>query len=158
MIQVTDHACFVGRKSIQLMKKLFQFVALATVLLAATQPLLANTACTQPRCEDSPDCSTHFDSMAIPNSAMQYILASSPATSSVVFPEAGCSYGTCWPESDSSTLLAVTPPTSRLASRTLFMPVAPFSASHAFILAARSPEDAATGAVPRHILFQVFRI
>jgi hypothetical protein len=140
------------------MKRLFQFVALAIVLLAAAQPLLANTACTQPRCEGSPDCSTHFDSTAIPNSGMQYILASSPATSSVVFPEAGCGYGTCWLESDSATLLAVTPPTSRLASRTFLMPVAPFSASQAVILAAGSPQDVAAGAVPRHILFQVFRI
>ena len=100
----------------------------------------------------------HLASMAIPNSAMQYILASSPATSSVVLPEAGCSYGTCWLESDTATLLAVTPPTSRLASRTLLMPIAPFSASHAVILAARSPQDVAAEAVPRHILFQVFRI
>ena len=140
------------------MKRLFQFVALAIVLLAAAQPLLANTACTQPQCEGSPDCSTHFDSMAIPSSAMQYILASSPATSSVVLPEAGCSYGTCWLELDSAKLLAVTPPTSRLASRTLLMPVAPFSGSDAVILPVRSPGDVATGAVPRHILFQVFRI
>jgi hypothetical protein len=52
-----------------------------------------------------------------------------------------------------------TPPTFRLANgSTLLMPVAQFSASPPVILAARSSEDAAAGAVPRNILFQVFRI
>jgi hypothetical protein len=52
-----------------------------------------------------------------------------------------------------------TPPLLKLASSsTLFTPVAQFSASPAVNLAARSSEDAAVGAVPRHILFQVFRI
>jgi hypothetical protein len=40
----------------------------------------------------------------------------------------------------------------------MLMPVAQFSARAAVILATRSSEDAAAGAVPRHILFQVFRI
>jgi len=52
-----------------------------------------------------------------------------------------------------------TPPIFRLAnSSTLLMPVAQFSAGPAVTLAARSSEDAAAGAVPRNILFQVFRI
>jgi hypothetical protein len=52
-----------------------------------------------------------------------------------------------------------TPPIFRLAiSSTLFMRVAQFSASPAVILAERSSEDAAAGAVSRHILLQVFRI
>jgi len=142
----------------QLMKRLFQFVVFALVLLAAAQPLLADTACTQQRCEGT-DCSLHFDSMAIPNSAMPPILASSQATPQVVFAEAGCSYGLCWLRSDSATLLLATPPTFRLArSSTFYMPVVQFSASRAVILAARPFEDAATGAVPKNILFQVFRI
>jgi hypothetical protein len=56
-------------------------------------------------------------------------------------------------------LLLATPPIFRLANGSTFlMPVAQFSASPRVILAARSSEDAAAGAVPRNILFQVFRI
>jgi hypothetical protein len=52
-----------------------------------------------------------------------------------------------------------TPPTFRLANgSTLLVPVAQFSVRAAVILAARSSEDAAAGAVPRNILLQVFRI
>ena len=143
----------------QPMKRLFQFVVFALVLLAAAQPLLADPACTQPQCEGNPVCSMHFESMAIPNSAMQPILASLQATPQFVFAEAGCSYGWCWLRSDSSGLLVATPPTFRLANCSSFLvPVAQFSGSPAVVLAARSCEGAAGGAVPRHILFQVFRI
>jgi hypothetical protein len=100
-----------------------------------------------------------LDSMAISNSSMQPILASSQATPQVVFAEAGCSYGSCWLRLHSATLLLATPPIFRLANGSTFlMPVTQFSASPAVILAARSSEDAAAGAVPRNILFQVFRI
>jgi len=97
--------------------------------------------------------------MAILDSPMQLILASSQATPQVVFAEAGCSYGSCLLRSDGATLPLATPTIFRLANgSTLLMPVAQFSASPAVILAARSPEDAAARAVPRNILFQVFRI
>ncbi len=143
----------------QLMKRLFQFVVFALVLLAVAQPLLADTACTQQQCGGTPDCSMHLGSMAIPGSAMSSLLASSQATPHAVFAEAGCSYGWCWLRSDSTRLLMPTPPIFRLAnSSTLLMPVAQFSAGPAVTLAARSSEDAAAGAVPRNILFQVFRI
>jgi len=96
--------------------------------------------------------------MAIPDSAMLSLLASAQATPYALLPEAGCSNGWCWLASDSPRLLVATPPTFRLAKgNTLLMPVAQFSASPAVILAASS-EDAAAGAVPRNILFQVFRI
>jgi hypothetical protein len=140
------------------MKRLFQFVVFAVVLLAAAQPLLADAVCPEQPCGGTLDYSMHFDSMAIPRPAMQQILTSSPATQQVVFGDAGCSYGRCWLRSDSATLLLATPPIFRLASSTSLVPVAQFSASRAVILAARSSEDAAAGAVPRHILFQVFRI
>ena len=141
------------------MKRLFQFVVFALVLLAAALPLLADIACAQPRCEGTPDCYMHLGSMVIPDSAMSSLLVSSQATPHAVFAEAGCSYGSCWLRSDSTTLLVATPPIFRLANgSTLLMPVAQFSASLAVILAARLSEDAAAGAVPRHILFQVFRI
>jgi hypothetical protein len=56
-------------------------------------------------------------------------------------------------------LLAAKPPIFRLGNgSTLLMPVAQFYAIPAVILAARSSEDAAAGAVPRIILFQVFRV
>jgi hypothetical protein len=142
----------------QHMKRLFQFVVYALVLLAAAQPLLADTACTQQRCGSTPDCYMHLGSMAIPDSAMSSLLASSLATPHAVFAETGCSYGSCRLRSDSTRLLMATPPTFRLASNTLLMTVAQFSASPAVILAARSSEDAAVGSVPRNILFQVFRI
>ena len=144
----------------QAMKRLFQFVAFALVLLAAAQPLLADSTCTQPQCEGNPVCSMRFESMAIPNSAMQPILASLQATPQVVFAEAGCSYGWCWLRSDSSSrLLAAILPTFRLVNRSSFLvPVAQFSGSPAVVLAARSCEGTAGGAVPRHMLFQVFRI
>ena len=143
----------------QPMKRLFQFVAFALVLIGASQPLLADTACTQPQCEGNPVCSMHFESMAIPNSAIQPMLASSQSTAQVVFAEAGCGYGWCWLRSDSIRLLVVAPPTFRLANGSTFLvPVAQLSASPAVILAAGSPEDTAVGAVPRNILFQVFRI
>jgi hypothetical protein len=100
----------------------------------------------------------HFDSMAIPNPAMQHIFTSSQATQQVVFGEAGCSYGPCWLRSDSAIFLLATPPIFRLASGTSLVPVAPFSASPEVVLAARSSKDAAAVAVPRHILFHVFRI
>jgi hypothetical protein len=142
-----------------LMKRLFQFVVFAVALLAAAQPLLADTACAEQRCGGTSDCYMHLGSMAIPDSAMQPLLASSQATPHAVFAEAGCSYGSCSLRSDSTTLLVATPPIFRLAnSNTLLMPVAQFSASPAVTLAARSSEDAAAGAVPRNILFQVFRI
>jgi len=143
----------------QLMKRLFQFVVFALVLLAGPQPLLADIVCAQQRCGAIPDCSMHLGCMAIPDSAMQSLLASSQAAPQVVLAEAGCSYGSCRLRSDSATLLMATPPLLKLASSsTLFTPVAQFSASPAVNLAARSSEDAAVGAVPRHILFQVFRI
>ena len=143
----------------QPMKRLFQFVVFALVLIGASQPLLADTVCTQPQCEDNPVCSMHFESMAIPNSAIQLILASSQSTAQVVFAEAGCGYGWCWLRSDSSRLLVVAPPTFRLASGSTFLvPVAEFSGSPAVVLAARSCEGVPGGAVPRRILFQVFRI
>ena len=143
----------------QLMKRLFQFVVFALVLLAVAQPLLADTACTQQRCGGTPDCYMHLGSMAIPDSAMSSILVSSQATPYGVFAESDCSYGWCWLRSDSTTLLVATPPIFRLANgSTLLMPVAQFSAGPAVTLAARSSEDAAAGAVPRNILFQVFRI
>lgn len=159
MIQITDYACYVGRKSTVLVKRLLQFVVSGLALLATAQPLLAETVCDQPQCESTPVCSTWFDSMAIPTSALQPILASSQATLHVAFVKAGCSYGCCWLRSNTRELLLATPPTFRLTdgSRPL-TPVAQFSASHVVILAARSSEDAAAGAVPRNILFQVFRI
>ena len=141
------------------MKRLFQFVVFALVLLAAAQPLLTVTACAQPQCEGSPVCSIRVDSMAIPNYAMQPIRAGSQATPQVAVADAGCSYGWCWLRPDNTTLLVATPPIFRLANgSTLLMPVAQFSASPAVILAARSSEDATAGIVPRNILFQVFRI
>lgn len=142
----------------QLMKRLFQFVVFALVLLAAAQPLLADAACTQPQCESGRVCSMHLGSMAIPDSAMSSLLASSLAIPHAAFAD-GCSYGSCRLRSDSTRLLMATPPTFRLANgSTLLMPVAQFSASPAVILEARSSEDAAAGAVPRHIRFQVLRI
>ena len=140
------------------MKKLFQLVVFALVLLAGPQLLLADIACAQQRCGGTTDCYMHIGCMAIPDSAMQSLLASSQTTPQVVFEEAGCSNGSCWLRSDSATLLTATPPTFRRASNTMLMPVAQFSARAAVILATRSSEDAAAGAVPRHILFQVFRI
>lgn len=141
------------------MKRLFEFIVFALVLLAAAQPLLADTACTQQRCGGTPDCYMHLGSMAIPDSAISSLLASSLATPQAVFAEAGCSYGSCWLRSDSTALLVATPPIFRLANGgTLLMPVAQFSASPAVTPAARSSEDAAARAVPRNILFQVFRI
>jgi hypothetical protein len=142
----------------QHMKRLFQFVVFGLVLLAAAQPLLADAACAQQRCGGTPDCYMHLGSMAIPDSAMSSLLASSLATPHAVFAEAGCNYGSCRLRSDRATLLLATAPTLRLVSNTFLMPVAQFSASLAVILAARSSEDAAAGAVPRNILFQVFRI
>jgi hypothetical protein len=143
----------------QFMKRLFQFVVFALVLLAAPQPLLADIACAQQRCGGTPDCYMHIGCMAIPDSAMQSLLASSQVAPHVVFAEAGCSYVSCWLRSDSATLLTATPPILKLAgSSTLIMPEAQFSASPAINLAATSSKDAAAGAVPRHILFQVFRI
>jgi hypothetical protein len=61
----------------QLMKRLFQFVVFALVLLAAAQPLLADTVCTEQRCGGTPDCSLHLGGMSIPDSAMSSLLASS---------------------------------------------------------------------------------
>ena len=154
-----DYACSVGRKSIQLMKRSFQFVVIALVLLAAAQPLLAHTACDQRQCEGSPVCSVWFEGMAIPDSAMLSLLGSAQATPYAVLPEAGCSNGWCWLTSDNPRLLVATQSTFRLANgRALFIPVARFSVSPAVILAARLSEDAAAGTVPRHILFQVFRV
>src|SRR5260221_12607664 len=112
------------------MKKLFQFVVFALVLLAAAQPLLADTACTQQRCGGTRDCYMHLGGMPIPDSAMSSLLASSLATPHAVFAEAGCSYGWYWLASDSTKLLMTTPPIFRLAKgSTLLMPVAQFSAS-----------------------------
>ena len=149
----------VGRKSIELMKRLFQFVIFGVVLLAAAQPLPANTACDQQQCEGTPVCSVCFDGTVIRNSAMQPIPAGSRSTPQVAFGETKCSYGWCWLRSDGSSSLVATPSTFRLANgRTLFIPVAQFSVSPAVILAARSCEDAAAGTVSRNILFQVFRI
>ena len=143
----------------QLMKRLFQFVVFALVLLAAAQPLLADTACAQQKCGGTPDCSMYSGSMAIPGSAMSSLLASSQATPHAVFAESGCSYGWCWLRSDSTPLLVAKPPIFRLANSSApLMPVAQFSGSSAVILAARSSEGAAAGAVPRNILFQLFRI
>jgi hypothetical protein len=143
----------------QLMKRLFQFVLFALVLLAAAQPLLTDTACTQQRCGGTPDCYTHLGCMAIPDSAMSSLLPSFRATPHAVFAEAGCSYRSCWLRSNSATLLVATSPIFRLANgSTLLMPVAQFSARPVVILAARSSEDAIAGAVPRNILFHVFRI
>jgi hypothetical protein len=143
----------------QVMKRLSQFVVFALVLLGAAQPLLADIDCAQQRCGAIPDCSMHLGCMATPDSVMQSLFASTQATSHVAFAEAGCSYGFCRLRSDSTALLMATPPTFRLASSsTLLMPVAQFSASPAVNLAATSSEDAAAVAVPRHILFQVFRI
>jgi hypothetical protein len=97
--------------------------------------------------------------MANPDFAMQSHLASSQAAPHVVFAEAGCSYGSCWLQSSSDTLLMATPPIFRLASsNTFLMRVAQFFASPAVILTERSSEDAVAGAVPMHILLQVFRI
>ena len=141
------------------MKRSFQSVVFALVLLAAAQPLLADTACDQRQCEGSPVCSVWFEGMAIPDSAMLSLLASAQATPYAVLPEAGCSNGWCWLRSDSTALLMATPLAFRLANgRTLFIPVAQFSVSPAVILAAGSCEDAAAGSVPKNILFQVFRI
>ncbi len=157
-IQIMDYASCVGRKSIQLMKRSFQFVVFALVLLAAAQPLLADIACDQRQCEGSPVCSVWFEGMAIPDSAMLSLLASAQATPYAVLPEAGCSNGWCWLASDSPRLLVATPQTFRQARGSTFMPVAQLSANSAVVLAARSSEDATAGAVPRNILFQVFRI
>src|SRR5260370_17555156 len=116
----------------QLMKRLFHFVVFALVLLAAAQPLLADTACTHQQCGGTPDCSMHLGSMAIPDSAMSSLLGSSQATPHPVFAEAGCSYSWCWLASDSTALLMATPPIFRLANgSTLLMPAAQFSASPA---------------------------
>ena len=94
---------------------------------------------------------------AIPDSAMQSILASSQASPHVAIAEAACSYGSCRLRSDSAALLTATPPILKLASSSkLLMPVAQFSASPVVNLAATSAEDAAAGAVHRRILFQVF--
>jgi hypothetical protein len=142
----------------QLMKRLFQFVVFTLVLLAGPQQLLADIACAQQRCGGAPDCYMHIGCMAIPDSAMQSLLASSQAASHIAFTEAGCSYGSCWLRSDNVTLLMATPPILKLASSTLFMQAAQFSASPAVNLAATSSEDTAAGAARRHILFQVFRI
>ncbi len=143
----------------QLMKKLFQFVAFALVLLAATQRLLADAACAQQRCGGTPDCSMHLDSLSIPDPAMQFQLASSQAAPQSVIAEAGCSYGSCWLRSDSAKFLITTPTKFKLAGSSTFLtPIAQFSASPGVILAARSSEYAAAGAVPKHPLFQVFRI
>jgi hypothetical protein len=143
----------------QLMKRLFQFVVFALVLLAVPQPLLADIACAQQRCGGTSDCSMHLVCMATPDSAMQPLIASSQAAPHVVFAEAGCSYGSCWLRSDSATFLMARPPIFILASSSTFlMPVAQFSANPTVIIAARSSKDAAAGAVPRHILYQVFRI
>jgi hypothetical protein len=141
------------------MKRLFKFAVFALALLAAVQPLLADAACAQPRCERSPDCSMRLDSMVIPDSAAQSLLASSQATPQVVFAGAGSSGASCRPQSSSATSLMATPPIVKLASSSTFlMPVVRFFASRAVILAARSSEDAAAGAIPKHVLFQVFRI
>jgi hypothetical protein len=141
------------------MKRLFQFVVFALVLLAAAQPLLADIVCAQQRCGGTPDCYMHFGSMATPDSAVQSLLASSQATPNAPFVEAGCRYGSCWFRSDGAALLMATPPILKLSSSsTLLMPVAQFSANPAVNLADTSAEDAAAGAVPRRILFQVFRI
>jgi hypothetical protein len=144
----------------QLMKRLFQFVVFALVLLAAAaQPLLADIACAQQRCGGIVDCSMHIGCMAIPDSAMQSFLASFQAAPQVAIAEAGCSYDSWWLAPTDATLLKATPPTTRLASSTtLLMRVAQFSASPVVNPVARLSEDAAVGAVPRHILFQVFRI
>ena len=159
MIQITDYACCVGRKPIELMKRLFQFVLFTLVLLAAAQPLLADTACAQPQYECSPVCSMCTDGIAIRNSAMQPILASSQATKQVAFAEAGGSFGWCWLRSDSSKSLVATPQIIVPASNSsFFMPVAQFSTSPAVVLAARLSEGGAADTVPKHILFRVFRI
>jgi hypothetical protein len=143
----------------QLMKRMFRFAVLALVLLAAAQPLLADIACAQQRCGGTPNCYMHIGCTAIPDAAMQSLLVSSLSASYVVLAEAGCSYGSCELRSDSATLQMATPPIFKLASSSpLLMPVAQFSASPVVTLAARSSRDAAAGAVPRHILFQVFRI
>ena len=134
------------------MKRLFQFVLFGLVLLAAAQPLLAETACDHRQCEGSLVCSVCFDGMVIGNPALRPVLANSQT-------ETGCTYGWCQLRADGSSLLVTTPSTPRLANgRTLFIPVAQFSASPVVILAARSSEDAAASTIPRHILFQVFRI
>lgn len=141
------------------MKRLLQFVAFALVLLVVAQPLLADTECAQQRCGGTLDCSMNIGCKAIPDSAMQSILASSQASPHVAIAEAACSYGSCRLRSDSAALLTATPPILKLASSSkLLMPVAQFSASPVVNLAATSAEDAAAGAVHRRILFQVFRI
>jgi hypothetical protein len=133
----------------QLMKILFQSVVFGLVLLVASQPLLADTACTRQRCGGAPDCYMHLGSMAFADSAMQSLLASFPATPYVVFAESDCSYGSCWLRSDSATLLMATPQIFNLAGKTtLLMPVAQLSASRAAILAPRPFEDPASVAVP----------
>jgi hypothetical protein len=105
------------------MKRFFQFVVFALALVVASQPLLVDAVCPQQQCGGTPDYSVHFDSMAIPNLAMWHILTSSQATQQVVFGEAGCSYGPCWLQSDSATLLMATPPILKLASSKLLMRV-----------------------------------
>ena len=136
------------------MKRLFQFVVFGLALLAAVEPLLADTACVQPQCEGSPVRSVCFDGMAIPSLAVQNLLASSQAT-----PQAVSAAGCCRLRSDGTASLVATPPIFRLANDSAFLvPVAQLSASPAVILASRSSEDAAAGAVSRNILFQVFRI
>jgi hypothetical protein len=141
------------------MKRSFQFAVFVLVVLAGPQRLLADIACVQQRCGGNTDCYMHIGCMATPDAAMQSFLASSQATPHVAFAAASCSDGSCWLRSDSVTLQMATPPVSKFAnSSTLFMPVAQLSASPAVNLAATSSKDAAAGAVPRHILFQVFRI
>jgi hypothetical protein len=141
------------------MKRLFQFGAFALALLVAALPLLADAACTQQPCGGAPNCSMHVGGIAIPDSAMRSLLASTQATPQAVFAEAGCSYGSCSLQSERAALLMATPPIFRFAgTSTLLMPVAPFSASREVVLTARPSEDPAPGAVPMHILFQVFRI
>ena len=159
MIQVTDNGYCLGRKSMQIMKRLFQFIAFALVLLAAAQPMLVDTVCVQPQCGGTPDCYTHLGCMATPDFAMQSLLATSQATPQVAFAESGCTFGWCWLRSDSSKSRVATPQIFAPASSSpFFMPVAQFSTSPAVVLAARSSENGAADNVPRHILFRVFRI
>jgi len=68
----------------QLIKRLFQSSYLLWCA-CARQPLLADTACTQRRYGGTPDCYMHLGSMAIPDSAMSSLLASSQATPYAVF-------------------------------------------------------------------------
>jgi hypothetical protein len=141
------------------MKRSFQFAVFVLVVLAGPQRLLADIACVQQRCGGNTDCYMHIGCMATPDSAMQSFLASSQAAPHVVFAAAGCSYGSCWLRSDGAALLTAIPPILKLASSTTLLTlVAQLSGSPAVNLAATSSKDAAAGAVPRHILFQIFRI